>query len=95
MGRFKIVVTDIRTRKNLDIYSTLRLAIIISVLGAFGVASVPVVISAVLAVLALISFSFLLNREHTERLQQSLNHLDISPYLTGASEWPLRLPNEI
>ena len=91
MNSFKNIVKDIRTRQNLDIYITTILAIIIAILGIFGVANLAVISSVILATLSLVSISLLTNRHENEKTQDLLLKIenDRKTALTSSvfSEW--------
>lgn len=88
----KSIWDDIRNRENLDVYTTIGLAIVISILGAFGITSIEVVASTVLGVLGLISVSLLQNRRENERVLRSLSKLEAEisavQYLKNRTDYP-------
>ncbi len=62
-------------KRNFDIYLTIIVAIIVGILGIFGVVENTVVSSAVLATLALVSSSLLVNRRESDDLRSELSNL--------------------
>ena len=63
---------DIRGGKNLDVYATFVISLIISVLGVIGVASQNVIASAILATLALVSLNILLSRRDNAEIREAV-----------------------
>jgi len=72
MKTFQTIWQDIRTGKNLDIYIAIVIALIVAILGVVGTASLTLIISAVLATLALVSNSLLVNRRENEEIRNAL-----------------------
>jgi len=72
MKLFRIIWQDIQNRQNFDVYITIVLAIIVAILGTFGLASQSIISSAILATLGLLSFSVLANRRENEDLSKHL-----------------------
>lgn len=70
------LVTDIKRRQNIDIYITILIAVVVSILGLVQVANQAVISSAVLATLALVSFSLLMNRQENEEIRKALTVTD-------------------
>jgi hypothetical protein len=68
MKMFHLFLRDLRKRENLEIYATVSIALIVSVLGILGIVKIEIVSSAVLATLALVSFSLLTNRRIYEEI---------------------------
>jgi hypothetical protein len=60
---------DISSGQNLDVYITVLIAIAVAVLGALDIADVTIIFSAVLATLALVSTSLLVNRHESEEIR--------------------------
>jgi hypothetical protein len=63
---------DIRSGKNLDVYVTLIISLIVSVLGIIGVANQNIIASAILATLALVSLNILLSRRDNAEIRDTL-----------------------
>lgn len=78
MKTFQDIWKDIRSGKNLDVYATLVVSIVISVLGVIGVANQNIIASAILATLALVSFNILLSRRDNEEIKDSFISSTIS-----------------
>lgn len=70
------IVIDIQRRQNIDIYITISIAVLVSILGLVQVADQSVISSAVLATLALVSFSLLMNRKENEEIRKALTVTD-------------------
>lgn len=83
MSAIKRIVSDIMAGRNIDIYLTVTLAVLVAVLGAFQVVDVTVVLSAVLATLALVSVSLLSNRQNNESIQRAIAHIEVSTGLAN------------
>jgi len=82
MKLFRTIWQDIQNRQNFDVYITIGLAIIVAILGTFGLASQAIISSAILATLGLLSFSILANRRENENLRKHLAEIkkqDVSP----------------
>jgi hypothetical protein len=75
MRVFQTVWHDVRTGNNLDVYITFVLAVLVAVLGIFGVADSTVVSSAVLATLALLSVNILASRWTDRELENAISNL--------------------
>ena len=63
---------------NIDIYITVIIAIVVSILGIFNIASVNHVMSAILGLIALISFSLLSNRNRATKMEKIIENLESS-----------------
>lgn len=74
MKFFLDTLKDLKNRQNLDLYLTLGIALVVSILGITG-ASQELLFSAILAVLALLSFNLLQNRRDDDELKTTLNRL--------------------
>jgi hypothetical protein len=72
MKIIKDVWNDIRSGKNLDVFATFIISIIISVFGIIGIASQNIIASAILATLALVSFNILLSRRDNAEIRESI-----------------------
>ena len=66
---------DIKSGHNLDIYITVAIAMVVAILGVLGVADDKIVFSAVLATLALVSSSLLVNRRENEEIRSALSNV--------------------
>ncbi|MCA9896559.1 MAG: hypothetical protein H6654_03135 [Ardenticatenaceae bacterium] len=88
----KAILSDLQKRENLDVYLTIVLAIIISVLGAFGITKLEIIASAILGILGLSSFNLLQNRRENEKLSNTLgklnNEIKAAQYLKNRTEYP-------
>lgn len=62
-------------KRNFDIYLTIVIAIVVAILGIFGIVNSTVISSAVLATLALVSSSLLVNRRENDDLRSELTNL--------------------
>lgn len=83
MRLLRAIIKDFQEKQNLDIYITVLLAIVVSILGIVQVANQAVVLSAVLATLALVSFSLLANRKEYEDLRALLSKVDSTKNLAS------------
>lgn len=72
MKPFHYLIQDFREKRNIDIYITLLLAILVSILGTFQVIDQTVISSSVLATLALVAYNLLISRYKNEEIQQVL-----------------------
>lgn len=70
------IIKDIRNRQNIDIYITVCLSLIIAILGFAQVANQEIISSAVLATLALVSISLLINRHENDLIEKSLTNIN-------------------
>ena len=77
MNIFRVFVYDVRNKQNLDIYITVLLAFTISGLGFFQVTNLTVIASAVLATLALVSISLLVNRRENELIMKDFSKIEL------------------
>jgi hypothetical protein len=75
MGPFRNVIKDLRGRQNLDIYITLAVAFSIVCLDIFNVTDPSLISAAILATLALVSVSLLVNRRETDEVAKALGDL--------------------
>ena len=64
-----------RVYKNLDIYLTIILSIVASGLGILGIVDQPIVQGAILALIALVSFSLLANRLNSDEVKRIVNEI--------------------
>lgn len=74
----KIILTvwyDIRSRKNLDLYIIIILAVVVTVLGVTGQVGQIIISSAILATLAVVAMSLLINRHENEEIQKTLSSI--------------------
>lgn len=67
---------DIRRGQNLDVYITIVIALVIAILGVIGATNQNIISSAILATLALVSVSTLLNRHRDEEIKSALLHIE-------------------
>lgn len=65
------VFADLRAGKNLEVYLTLVVALVLLILDIFGFASTEALAAGTLATLALLAFSTLKNREQMQRLAEA------------------------
>jgi hypothetical protein len=72
MRTFQTIWQDIRAGKNLDIYVAIAMAVAVAILGVVGTASLTLIISAVLATLALVANGLLANRREDEGIRNAL-----------------------
>jgi hypothetical protein len=73
MPFFKRLKSDFLARRNLDGYVTVAVALTVTVFDIFGIIEIPVISSAILAVLALVSFSLLQTRQENQDLTDLLS----------------------
>ena len=66
------VGADIREGKNIDVYLTVPLCLVVVLLDVLGIVNLTIVTSAILAALALLAFNLLANRRTEQELQQWL-----------------------
>ena len=64
-----------RLRKNLDIYLTILLSFVAAGLGIFGIVDQTIVQAAILALIALVSFSLLTNRVNSDEVKQLVKEM--------------------
>ena len=67
---------DIRSGQNIDAYITILVAIVIAILGITGSASQQVILSAILAILALVATGLLANRKENRKLQDAVSRIE-------------------
>lgn len=72
MNYIRLVWQDIKRGVNLDIYITVIVSVVIAILGVTGIANNAVLFSAVLATLALLSTSLLVNRKDNDGIRDAL-----------------------
>lgn len=72
MKFIKLIINDIKSGQNLDIYLTVVIAAVIAVLGVFSIVEQAVISSAILATLALIATSSIQNRNERLAIKRSL-----------------------
>jgi hypothetical protein len=71
---------DIRRGENIDLYTTVAIALGLVILNVFGVASPPLTSSLTLAVLGLLALSNLGNRHSIEKLSEKLSQSTDMPF---------------
>lgn len=74
MKFLRVFFQDIREKKNIDIYLTFLLAIVVAILSFFQVTNQSIISGAVLATLALVSYSLLVNRREDTALRKVLSN---------------------
>ena len=97
MNLIRHILKDFQKRQNLDIYITIIIAIVVSVLGIFQVTDLSVIISAVLATLALVSISLLVNRRENDEIQKAISKIETKGVLAEnflTREDELQLPEK-
>jgi hypothetical protein len=67
---------DIKSGQNIDAYITILVAIVIAIFGITGSAKVEIVLSAILAVLALVAASLLVSRQESKKLQNAVSRIE-------------------
>lgn len=67
---------DIRSGKNFDVYLAIIIALVVSILGIVGRVDQAIISSAVLATLALVANSLLINRRENEEIQKTLSSVN-------------------
>lgn len=72
----KKIWQDIRTGRNLDVFITMLIAVIVAILGVIGVTDQSIISSAILATLALLSVSMLLSRYQDEQIKNALLRIE-------------------
>ena len=77
MKYLKRFISDIKNGENIDLYLTIVISLLIITLDIFGIVKFDVILSAVLAVLALLSFGTLLTRLTLNNINDSLNKFDV------------------
>jgi hypothetical protein len=82
MKTLRDILNDFRQRENVDLYITIIVAVILSVLGMLGLATNTWLTNSTLAVLALLAFTNLLNRHKLEETlhQHTTSHFFIEEY---------------
>lgn len=81
MRILRTIWQDILAGRNLDVYITIVIAVMVAILGTIGIADQTVVSSAVLATLALVSASMLANRRESEDIRNILLRIDYAERL--------------
>ncbi len=69
---------DLRKGQNLDLYITIIIALVISVLSILGITDQNVIAAAILTTLALVSGGLLANRHDNEKIREVLTRIDQS-----------------
>lgn len=72
---FKFIVDDFRRGENLDLYSTIVVAIIVAGLGVVGVVKFEIISAAILATLSLLAISLLAGRRTMDELRRASSQL--------------------
>lgn len=75
MKFLRSVLSDLKERQNLDVYITLAVAFTVACLDIFNVTDQSVVSEAILAIMALVSVSLLVNRRETDEVAKALSGL--------------------
>lgn len=75
MNIIKRLWHDIRTGQNIDVYITIITSITVATLGILGIVNQTIIFSALLAIMALIASSMLVNRHQNEEIRASLLNL--------------------
>jgi hypothetical protein len=75
MKFLRSVLSDLKERQNLDVYITLAVAFTVACLDIFNVTDQSVVSEAILAIMALVSVSLLVNRRETDEVAKALSDL--------------------
>lgn len=76
--RLKTIAREIRRGENIDLYLTILLAIVVGVLGVFGVVGWEKISAVILATLALLAGSLLTNRRTADGLTAALGDIKIA-----------------
>lgn len=76
MKLFRMIINDIREKKNLDGYITALGAFIIVILGMSGAVNITIVLSAVLAILTFITIWLIQNRHENNEIRLALSKID-------------------
>lgn len=82
MRSFRNVWRDIRLGQNIDAHITIVVAIVIAILGITGSASQEVILSAILAVLALGTAGSLASRQENRKLQAAVSRIEHLDHLS-------------
>jgi ABC-type bacteriocin/lantibiotic exporter with double-glycine peptidase domain len=69
---FSSILNDIRKGENIEIYISILISIVVTILGLFGAISFSLLGACILLVLTLLLSSILSNRRNTDRLEESL-----------------------
>ena len=64
--------------KNIDVYITIILAIVVSILGVLGIVESNAIMGAILALIALVSFSLLSNRNQVKKMEGIIKNIESS-----------------
>jgi hypothetical protein len=70
------ILQDIRSGQNIDSYITIAIALTVATLGISGIANQKILLSAVLATLAMVATGLLVNRQENKRLSDAISHLE-------------------
>jgi hypothetical protein len=73
MKFIEVIINDLRNRQNLDFYITVIISLIVAIFGISQSVSQEVISSAILAILALVSLSLLINRRENDEIKKSLS----------------------
>ena len=86
MKKLRRVWDNIRHGENIDLYVAVPLAILIAILGIFGITSPQLIASMTLVILGLLATSLLTNRHAVKELSQKLTQTSNTVFLTDFSE---------
>jgi hypothetical protein len=79
---FQNIWQDVRSGQNIDSYITIFIAVVIAILGITGIADEKIILSAVLATLAMVSTGLLVNRQENKRLSDAIANIENLDYLS-------------
>src|SRR5579859_5137417 len=75
LSRIKRIGSDIRTGQNLDVYIAVGISVVVALLSILGVVSQTIIFSTLLAIMALVPYSMLVNRRQNEETMAVLSNL--------------------
>ncbi len=75
LNRIKRIGYDIRTGQNIDVYIAIVISVIVALLSILGIVSQTIIFSTLLAIMALVPYSMLVNRQQNEETMAVLSNL--------------------
>lgn len=82
MKFLQLIFQDIRSGQNIDSYITISISTAIAIFGIAGIANQDLLLSAVLASLAMVSTGLLVSRQENRRLSDAISRIENLDYLS-------------
>jgi len=82
MKFYQNILQDIRSGQNIDNYITILIALAVAALGISGIADQKILLSVVLATLAMVSTGLLVSRQENRRLSDAVSRIENLDYLS-------------